>query len=112
MGLTTVSDNACSFNGFGGIILNSAVNNTISMNTCDDNPGGGILLYNDPGQVGSTGNLVTKNWVCNVAYLDTTQTFGIKEFNQSGDNLIVSNVILNDTAGPVSLVGTNSSEAP
>jgi parallel beta-helix repeat protein len=105
MGLVTVVNNTCSFNELGGIILNSAVNNTISMNTCDDNPGGGILLYNDPGQLGSTGNLVSKNWACNEATLAPTQTFGIKEFSDSDDNTFASNVALNDTTAAVSLVG-------
>jgi len=103
MGRADIVNNECSFNEDGGIILNSVVDSTISANTCDDNPGGGILLYNDPGQVGSTGNLVSGNWASNLGTLPLTQTYGIREFGSSDENTIVSNVTLNDTVGSVLL---------
>jgi parallel beta-helix repeat protein len=103
-GRSDIVGNLCSFNGLGGIILNSGIDNVISMNQCYNNSGYGILLYNDPGQLGSTGNLVSGNWVGNEAGSPQTQRFGISEANDSGDNTVVSNVTFNNTVADVSLV--------
>lgn len=103
-GRSDIVGNVCSFNGLGGIILNSAVESVISMNECYDNSGYGILLYNDPGQLGSTGNLVSSNWVGNEGGSPQTQEFGISEGNDSGNNTLISNVEFNNTAAAVTLV--------
>lgn len=107
MGRSTIVANTCSLNGLGGIILNSAIDNVISMNQCYDNSGYGILLYNDPGQVGSTGNLISYNWLGNRGD-SQTQSFGISEGGNSDNNTLVSNVTVNNTVVAVSLVGNNS----
>ena len=108
MGRVTISGNACSFNGLGGIVLNSAVDDVISANECYNNSGDGILLYNDPGEVGSTGNLVSSNWLGNQGNAKATQEFGIAEANASDGNTLVSNMFVNNTAGAVSLVGDDA----
>jgi parallel beta-helix repeat protein len=103
-GRSDIEGNTCSFNGIGGIILNSAIDDVISMNQCYNNSGYGILLYNDPGQLGSTGNLVSGNWAGNEAGSPQAQMFGISEGNDSGNNTIASNVTFNNTVAAVSLV--------
>jgi parallel beta-helix repeat protein len=111
MGRSTIIGNTCSFNGLGGIILNSAIDNVISMNECYNNSGDGILLYNDLGQAGSTGNVISGNWLGNEGNSAQTQTFGIGEGNDSDNNTLVSNILVNNTLGAESLVGQNSAPA-
>lgn len=108
MGRVTITGNSCSFNGLGGIILNSAVDDVISTNVCYNNSDDGILLYNDPGQAGSTGNFVAGNWVGNQGSSTQTQAFGIREANGSDGNMILSNSFVNNTAASISLVGTDA----
>jgi parallel beta-helix repeat protein len=105
MGRGAIVGNACSFNGSGGIILNSAIDNVISMNRCSNNSGDGILLYNDPGQAGSTGNAISDNWLGNDGNSPQTQLFGIREANDSGNNTLVSNVMVNNAVAETSLLG-------
>ena len=112
MGRSAILGNTCSFNGLGGIILNSAIDNVISMNECYNNSGDGILLYNDPGQAGSTGNLISSNWLGNEGNFAQTQTFGISEGNDSYNNTLVSNIMVNNTVAAESLVGPDSAAAP
>jgi parallel beta-helix repeat protein len=108
MGRSAILGNTCSFNGLGGIILNSAIDNVISMNDCYNNSGDGILLYNDPGQAGSTGNLVSGNWLGNEGNFAQTQTFGVSEANDSYNNTLASNIMVNNTVAAQSLVGPDS----
>jgi len=108
MGRSAILGNTCSFNGLGGIVLNSAVDNVISMNQCFNNSGDGILLYNDSGQLGSTGNLVSYNWLGNEGSSAPTQRFGISEGNDSDNNTLVSNVMVNNTVAATSLIGPDS----
>lgn len=108
MGRVTMSGNTCSFNGKGGIVLNSAVDNVIVGNRCYDNVGYGILLYNDPGQEGSTGNLVAGNWLGNEGNATRFQSYGIGEANSSYGNAIFSNAYFNNTESPVELVGSDA----
>ena len=112
MGHSAILGNTCSFNGLGGIILNSAIDNVISMNECYNNSGYGILLYNDPGQAGSAGNLISSNWLGNEGNFAQTQTFGISEGNDSYNNTLVSNTMVNNTVAAESLVGPDSAAAP
>jgi parallel beta-helix repeat protein len=105
MGRSVVSGNVCSFNSLGGIILNSAIDNVISMNQCDNNSGYGIFLYNDLGNAGSTGNLLFDNSLGNEGSAPPTQTFGIGEANNSDNNTLISNVMVNNTQGAESLIG-------
>jgi parallel beta-helix repeat protein len=112
MGRSAILGNTCSFNGLGGIVLNSAIDNVISMNECYNNSGDGILLYNDPGQAGSTGNLISGNWFGNEGNFAQTQTFGISEGNDSDNNTLVSNILVNNTVAAVSLIGHDSEAAP
>lgn len=107
-GRSAILGNTCSFNGLGGIILNSAIDNVISMNQCYNNSGDGILLYNDPGQLGSTGNLISYNWLGNEANSAQTQNFGVSEGNDSDNNTLVSNVMINNAVAAASLIGTDS----
>ncbi len=104
MGLSTISGNSCSFNSLGGIILNSAIDNVISMNICTNNSGDGVLLYNDQGQVGSTGNLVVGNFLGNFGN-STLQTIGIKEENNSWNNSLGSNSTPGNAIAGTSLLG-------
>ena len=104
MGKSNISSNSCSSNGLGGIILNSAIDNEVSMNTCDNNAGDGILLYNDDGQAGSTGNLVSDNFVGNVGGA-TPQAFGVVEANDSGNNTLLSNTLSGNAISGASLLG-------
>jgi len=108
IGRSAIVGNTCSFNGLGGIVLNSAIDNVISMNQCYNNSGDGILLYNDPGQLGSTGNLVSYNWLGNEGSSAQPQRFGVGEGNDSFDNTFVSNVMVNNTVAATSLVGPDS----
>jgi len=108
MGRSAILGNTCSFNGLGGIVLNSAIDNVISMNQCYNNSGYGILLYNDPGQVGSTGNLISYNWLGNEGNSAQTQNFGVSEGGDSDNNRLVSNVMVNNTVAAVSLIGNDS----
>lgn len=108
MGRSTILGNTCSFNGLGGIILNSAIDNVISMNDCYNNSGDGILLYNDPGQAGSTGNLISGNWLGNEGSFAQTQTFGVGEGNDSYNNTFASNVMVNNTVAAQLLLGPDS----
>lgn len=112
MGGVAISGNTCSFNGLGGIVLNSAIESVISMNQCYNNSGDGILLYNDVGQSGSTGNVVSGNWLGNEPGLPPTQTFGIAEGNQSDNNTVVSNIFVNNTMAATSLVGGDATASP
>jgi parallel beta-helix repeat protein len=112
MGRSAIVGNFCSFNGLGGIILNSAIDNVISMNQCYNNSGDGILLYNDPGQAGSTGNLISDNWLGNLGNSAPTQTFGISEGNESYNNTLVSNVMVNNTVAATSLTGPDAAAPP
>jgi parallel beta-helix repeat protein len=110
IGRSSIVGNACSFNGLGGVVLNSAVDNVVSMNLCYDNSGDGILLYNDPGQLGSTGNLVSYNWLGNDGNSSQVQRFGVSEGNDSDNNTLVSNVMVNNTIAAMSLIGPDSAE--
>lgn len=105
MGRGMILENVCSFNSLGGIVLNSAVDNVISMNQCNGNSGDGILLYNDPGQAGSTGNVVSGNQLGNVAGSPQVQMFGVREANDSNDNVLTSNVMVNNTVAATSILG-------
>jgi parallel beta-helix repeat protein len=108
IGRSAILGNTCSFNGLGGIVLNSAVDNLVSMNQCYNNSGDGILLYNDRGQLGSTGNLISYNWLGNEAGSAQTQSFGVGEGNDSDNNTLVSNVMINNAVAATSLVGNDS----
>ena len=108
IGRSAIVGNTCSFNGLGGIVLNSAIDNVVSMNQCYNNSGDGILLYNDPGQPGSTGNLISYNWLGNEGNSAQTQTFGVSEGNDSFNNTFVSNVTFNNTVAATSLIGPDS----
>jgi len=112
MGRGAILGNFCSFNSLGGIILNSAVDNVISKNQCYNNSGDGILLYNDHGQNGSTGNLISNNWLGNEGNSTQTQLFGVREANDSDYNTFVSNVMVNNTVAAASLVGPDSTASP
>lgn len=112
IGQSVILGNTCSLNGLGGIILNSAVDNVVSMNQCFNNSGDGILIYNDPGQRGSTGNLISYNWLGNEEGSVPTQTFGISEGNDSYNNTFVSNVMVDNTVAPTSLVGPDATTPP
>ena len=102
MGRSSIEGNSCSYNGLGGIILNSAVENTISGNLCMSNSGDGILLYNDPGQIGSVGNMVSGNWLGNQGNI--THIIGVREANQSGNNTVAANETPDDGAASLSLL--------
>jgi parallel beta-helix repeat protein len=108
LGRSEIVGNACSFNGLGGIVLNSAVDNVISMNQCFNNSGEGIVLYNDPGQLGSTGNLISHNWLGNDGDSARTQALGVSEGNDSDNNTFVANVMVNNTVAAASLLGEDS----
>jgi parallel beta-helix repeat protein len=111
-GRSAIVGNICSLNWLGGIILNSAIDNVISMNQCSNNSGDGILLYNDPGQVGSTGNLVSDNWLGNDGNSSQTQLFGIREANESDNNTLSLNVMVNNTEAATSTLGPGATAAP
>ena len=111
MGEGTIADNTCGSNSLGGIVLNSAVNNSISMNRCADNGGDGILLYNDPGQAGCTGNVVSDNWLGNDAG-SQAQRYGIVEANEANRNVLVANALVNNTVAAVTVVGPNTTFSP
>lgn len=111
MGRIAILGNVCSFNGIGGIILNSAIDNVISMNQCYNNADNGILLYNDWGQVGSTGNLISDNWLGNEANSALTQMVGVKEETNSGNNTLIANVMTNNTDAAASLLGSNATSS-
>ncbi|HKT21877.1 MAG TPA: NosD domain-containing protein, partial [Nitrososphaerales archaeon] len=96
MGGMSITGNTCSFNGLGGMVLNSVVESEISMNQCYNNDGDGILLYNDPGQAGSTGNVISENWLGNQAGSAQTQSFGVSEGNDSDNNTLISNVFVDN----------------
>ncbi len=112
MGRSAIVGNFCSLNSLGGIILNSAIDDVISLNQCDNNSGAGVLLYNDQGQVGSTGNLIADNWLCNVGGSAQTQVFGVREANDSDNNTLISNVMLNNTEAATSLLGPGLTASP
>jgi parallel beta-helix repeat protein len=102
--------NQCSFNGQAGIILNSGVDTMISGNGCLDNSGSGIFLYNDQGQVGSSGNTVTHNLLGDDRAQPSgrTQAYGVREANQADRNMIVSNVLFNNSVESIHTVGPSS----
>lgn len=112
MGRGVIVGNTCSSNGLGGIVLNSAIDNVISMNRCSDNSGDGILVYNDPGQAGSTGNLISNNWLGNERSPARSQMFGIREANNANNNILVSNVMFNNTVAAASIIGPNTTVSP
>jgi parallel beta-helix repeat protein len=107
MGRGVISRNICSFNSLGVIVLNSAVDNVVSMNQCNNNSGDGILLYNDPGQAGSTGNIISGNLLGNEAGSLRTQMFGIREGNGSINNTLISNVMTDNLVAATSLLGSD-----
>jgi len=102
--------NECSFNGQAGIILNSGVDTLVSANSCLDNSGSGIFLYNDQGQVGSSGNTITHNLLGDDRSTPAarTQAYGVKEVNQADNNKITSNVCFNNSVAGVVTVGPSS----
>ncbi len=106
-----ISGNTCSSNAAGGIILNSAADSAVTGNWCIDNSGPGILLYNDPGQIGSTQNVVRNNWSGDDTSSGMRQTYGIREENQANDNEISSNVVCNNTVADISIVGRSTTTA-
>jgi len=108
LGRSMIVGNTCSFNGLGGIVLNSAIDNVVSTNQCYNNVGVGIVLYNDPGQLGSTGNLVSRNWLGNNGDSAPTQALGVSEGNDSDNNTLVANTMVNNTVAAASLVGPDS----
>jgi parallel beta-helix repeat protein len=112
MGRGVIFGNICSSNSAGGIILSSAINNVISMNQCNDNSGDGILLYNDPGQLGSTGNLISTNWLGNLGNLPPTQMFGIREANDANNNTLTSNMMVGNTEAAISILGPDTTVSP
>jgi parallel beta-helix repeat protein len=105
-----VVGNQCSFNGQAGIILNSGVDTIISGNTCLDNSGSGIFLYNDQGQVGSSGNTVAHNLLGDDRSQPSgrTQTYGVREANQADRNMILSNLLFNNTVESIHAIGPSS----
>jgi parallel beta-helix repeat protein len=112
MGRGVILGNICSFNSLGGIILNSAIDNLISMNHCNNNSGDGILLFNDPGQAGSTGNVISNDWSGNEGRSPPTQMFGIREANDANSNTFISNVMVNNTVAAMSILGPDSRVSP
>jgi len=102
--------NQCSFNGQVGIILNSGVDTLVSANTCLDNSGIGVFLYNDPGQVGSSGNTITHNLLGDDRRKasERTQAYGVKETNQADNNTISSNVFFSNSVASIVAVGPSS----
>jgi parallel beta-helix repeat protein len=106
----TITDNTCSHNAQAGIILNSGVDSLIASNSCLDNSGPGIFLYNDDGQVGSTGNIIANNSLGDdrPAPSTRTQTYGVEEVRGADSNIVVGNVLFNNTVSNVSLVGTSN----
>ena len=105
MGHGEILGNICSFNGIGGMVLNSAIDNVISMNQCYNNAGDGIILYNDKGQVGSTGNLISNNWLGNEPNSALTQTYGVVGMNNSSNNTLISNTMADNTVAATLLQG-------
>jgi len=103
-----VTGNICSHNNQAGIIMNSGVDSVIKGNHCLDNSGPGVLLYNDQGQAGSSGNVVTNNWLGDDrgSLSARTQTFGIRTVGQADNNTIVANFLFNNTVANISAVGT------
>jgi parallel beta-helix repeat protein len=112
MGRGLIVGNFCSSNSLGGMILNSAINNVISMNRCGNNSGDGILLYNDPGQEGSTGNVISNNWLGNERNSPPTHMFGVREANDANHNVLTANVFVDNTVAAVSVLGPNTTVSP
>ncbi len=106
-----VSGNVCSHNGQAGIILNSGLDFDIFGNACFDNGGSGILLYNDQGQLGSSGNRIAGNRIGNDGNATRAQSYGVREMNQADDNIISSNILVQNAVADISLVGQASSTA-
>jgi parallel beta-helix repeat protein len=102
--------NYCSYNGQAGIILNSGVDILVSGNSCLDNSGSGILLYNDLGEVGSSGNTITHNSIGDDRSqpAERTQTYGLREVNQADNNTITSNVLFNNSVANIAAIGSSS----
>jgi parallel beta-helix repeat protein len=106
----TVMQNACSDNGQAGIIMNSGIDSVVSSNTCLDNSGPGILLYNDPGQLGSSDNVIANNSLGDSRPPPArTQTYGIQAVNAAENNTVVGNDLFNNTISNISLVGSANS---
>lgn len=103
-----VEANLCSYNGLGGIILNSVADSTVSRNICMDNSGPGILLYNDPGQDGSTHDAVVDNTSGDDRLSGMTQTYGIAEMNQADLNEIASNLACNNKVADFKVAGSST----
>jgi parallel beta-helix repeat protein len=105
---STVTGNICSRNAQAGIIMNSGVDSVISSNSCTDNSGPGVFLYNDPGQVGCTGNIIANNTLGDdrTSRSARTQTFGVESVGEADGNVVVGNFLLNNTLSGISLVGT------
>jgi parallel beta-helix repeat protein len=105
-----VTGNVCSRNDQAGIIMNSGVDSVITGNHCLDNSGPGVLLYNDQGQVGSSGNIIANNWLGDDRGSPSarTQTFGVRTVGQADNNTIVANSLFNNTVANISAVGTTN----
>ncbi len=107
----TVEGNLCSSNLLGGIIFNSVSDSTVYRNTCLDNSGPGILLYNDPGQAGSTHDVVSHNTSGDDRLSGRTQTYGIAEMNQANFDEIAFNLACNNTVADLETVGSSTTTA-
>jgi parallel beta-helix repeat protein len=107
-GHATVADNTCSRNAQAGIILNSVVDSTITSNRCMDNSGPGVFLYNDRGEVGSSGNVIANNTLGDdrTSPSERTQTYGVETVGEADGNVVEGNFLLNNTIAGISLVGT------
>jgi parallel beta-helix repeat protein len=106
----TITQNICNDNGQAGIILNSGTDSLIASNICHDNSGPGIFLYNDAGQVGSSGNIIANNSLGDnrPSSASRTQTYGVETVNGADGNVVVGNTLFNNTISNISVVGTTN----
>jgi len=110
----TVVANVCSRNAQAGIIFNSGVDSLIASNKCLDNSGPGIYLYNDPGQAGSSGNIIANNTLGDDRGSPSarTQTYGIEAVNAADGNILQGNSLFNNTVSAISVSGVSNVVEP
>jgi hypothetical protein len=82
----------------------------ISSNHCLDNKGPGVFLYNDDGQVGSSGNIIANNTLGDdrASPSARTQSYGVVTVGGAEGNIIDGNNMFNNTLSSIGVAGMSN----
>ncbi len=115
-GTTTVINNTCNYNKYGGIVLSSSVSSTVINNTCNNNSFKGIYLYHS-GSSNVINNTCNNNYDGIILCYSSSSTIANNTFSNnnhgiylysSSSSTIANNTFSNNNEG-ISLSSSDSS---